>query len=285
MIPKEDRIVLERFFQYLLCENHAAYTLFGQKPISVAISGPSLKHPAEHMTTEKGWETWVRYRHLYKSNYFVLKRENFSQDDAIGYSFINKNQVLKIIRENLEDFQEVLGKETPEIILDKICLSEQPIFELSAPPPQKLIGLLLGYGKINAVNFEKELEIFIALNNKMAPPFLADPVLKSLNPLGKRFLEGYAHHKLSLKNKNDDLPTLIKEMKEIFETRCGFELSHSNYFLEKFVAPAFACWECLETAELRQSYEHTRTILFDAYKNRPFLEATLKQWTSPNESF
>jgi len=280
-IPEKDQIVLEQFFRFLLCENEFGYTLFGQKPISITITTfqPSLKQAAERMIFEKGWETWAHYRHLFPSDRFVLKRDIFGDNWNVTISLINKPLVYKQVVENLEIFQKFLGADSPETICQKICEGNQSIFDLAHPHPQALVGILLGYGKSNAINFQKESEIFEGLSRQLPP--LA-PEKTCLSPLGMEFLRAYSQKRYALKTKIPCLPSILKDLKEIFETRRIFLIG--NYGLEKFDSPKFACWENEETQELRKSYAKTRAILREVYKTGSILENTLNQWMHSSES-
>lgn len=91
-IPAEDRKTLEQFFQFLFLDNEFSYTLFGEKPITVTIitAQPRLECAIEHLISEKGWEVWTRYQHLFPSSRFIVKRDIFGENLAITISLINK---------------------------------------------------------------------------------------------------------------------------------------------------------------------------------------------------
>ena len=279
-IPEQDLVVLDRFFRCLLYENEFGYTLFGQKPISmtIALFEPSLKEPLERLTFEKGWEMWVRYRHLFPSDRFVLKKDVFGDNRNVTISLINKPMVYKEIVENLAVFRKFLGEQSTETIFQKICSGDKSIFDLTSPHPQALVGILLGYGKLNALNFQRDSEIFEGLNRQL-PPLAPDKI--SLSPVGMGYLKGCAQPRYTLKTKAPSFPTILKGMKEIFEVRQGFLIG--DYVLERFDSPKFACWDNEETVLLRESYKKTRVVLREIYKKGSFLENTLNQWTSPNE--
>lgn len=275
---------MERFFQFFMRDYEFGYTLFGQKPLSIACVSNQLVESIEYLTFAKGWEAWSRLQHLFPSDHFVLKKDKCGEckeNELFFISLINRATALKTISSNLPLFQEVWGEHSPEDILETICHEERSIFDIK-PPPQAAIGTLLGYGKGNALNFQKEITKFHQLSHKITPPLSEKKTVTSLSPFGQHCLKIFGTLDLPLKKEDSSVSSLLDEVKEVFDARQTFNLPGDTFMLEKYTAPAFACWENNpETDALRNSYSETRAVLRNAYKNGDFLEITLKQWTDP----
>lgn len=279
-IPSKDRLEIERFFSYLLCENEFGYTLFGNKPISIAaVSAKPNLSETDRFMIEKGWNLWLKYRHLFPSNRFILKRDILGENQCVTISIINKSLVYKAIKNNLEIFQKYLGTSDVTAIFERICEGDRCIFDLATPHPQAVIGILLGYGVSNALNFQRESELFEGLH-RQSPPLASDKIDHDA-PNFQTFLKAYGKPKYRLRSKVPSIVSFHREMKEIFETRKSFGMSE---YLDKFETPGFACWDSSETENLKDEYKHTRAVIRDAYKNGSFLETTLKQWMASDET-
>ena len=282
-IPAEDRKTLEQFFQFLFLDNEFSYTLFGEKPITVTIitAQPRLECAIEHLISEKGWEVWTRYQHLFPSSRFIVKRDIFGENLAITISLINKAFVYQKISENLPIFQKFLGTVSPDEVFDLVCNGDRSIFDLASPFPQAIIGILLGYGAGNALNFQREFEIFEGLNRQL-PPLALSKTMDELSSFEQKILKGYGQKKYRLRTKAPPLVMIFHDLKEILRKRRGFQIG--NFDLDRCCSPGFACWEGSETEELKKSYQKTRSILRNKFKNGSLLEDVLKQWISPNET-
>ena len=283
-LSKEDRVSMERFFQVLLYEYEFGYTLFGKKPASMAFVEPSLGETAEDVLLEKGWEVWTRFCRLLPDGPFLLKKAELFDGETTLFLLINQPLVLRAIVDHLDIFRPVFNEEDPEEILKQICHADQAIFKRGVSPPQAVIGILLGYGKENALHFQHEGELFCELDDQITPPLFIPKAFESLSPLGKRFLKGYGKRKPQLKKNSSKSSALLEEAKESLAIRRSFELTGGNFPLERFTSPRFACWgNTPETLALRQSYETTRIALREAYRQGSFLEVTLTQWISSPE--
>lgn len=284
-IPQDDRISLERFFQLLICDEVFGYTLFGQKPMSAAdFCYPSyyFHRVAQRIVFDKGWGAWIRHKHFFPSDHFVLKREDLKENgNTSHFLLINKQSTLRTIQEHLDIFQNALGKAmTGEQILEKICDPDVDIHSFLSR--QCLWGILFGFGKTNACNFDRENEIYKVLSGKITPPFFSKKDLESLCPLGKDFIKRYSPEQSSFISQS--ALGLIKELNDIIGGKKEFELFGSDFYLDRFSRPYFVSWEnCPETIKMQQLYIKTRAILKEAYRNGSFLEVTFRQWMSPQE--
>lgn len=124
-MPNLDREVLNSFFQLLSSDHNFSYTLFGNKPMSLAdyaskVCSWSLCHPSESLIFEKGWERWESYAAFFPSHEFVLKRCKGSRSATIF--LIHKKHALQVISDHLDAFQKILGERVyPQQLLQHLC--------------------------------------------------------------------------------------------------------------------------------------------------------------------
>jgi hypothetical protein len=291
-IPEQDQETLSSFFQLLFCDDNFSYTLFGNKPMSIGDFFSSttlwaLNTPGESLIFEKGWKVWESYASLFPSDEFVLKRCESKKSNwkILSIFLIHKKHALKAIRDNLDTFQEVLGHPVnPQQLLQELCDPHKDIMETLSH--NSLFGILLGYGKVNAMNFERKVTICDQLNAKMTPPFSGHHDMEALQPASQRLVQ-WRDSKTFCYPSEDCLPasendSLAEELNEILTKGDGFELYGSDYFLDKFTPPMFiARNHSRETEKLHADYLATKQKLHRAYLQGSFLEVTLNQWMDP----
>lgn len=160
-IPLEDRVKLERFFEYLLHNSIIGYSLYGEKPVSIetfpVLSKIPLrygvriwaKHPG-YSIVWNGIKTWQKYSHLFPSRNFVIRF--ITEYSTIV--LINKNEALKVIEENLDLFQKYSNtKQTSAEFLQEVCYPKEREYMIRYN--LILLGILLGYGRNNSLAFSK----------------------------------------------------------------------------------------------------------------------------------
>jgi len=152
-IPKEDRQILNRFFKHLVLRQ-GGYTLLGDKPLTDwfyvnddwSFNDFLAWHSYSNYVLRKGWQTWLRYHHLFPSQKFILKgieRDSSSFEIAL----INREACLHAIKEHAALFQKRLHIECScdEIFENYVC-------NLCIDDPL-LLGILFGFGVENAKAF------------------------------------------------------------------------------------------------------------------------------------
>ena len=290
-MPDQDRAVLDSFFQLLVRDYDFSYTLFGNKPISMACYSSQVTlctfyHPTEFLTFENGWELWRHYASCFPSNEFILKRSRDNRG-VLEIFLINKRHALQVISNHLDTFQEILNRcIDPQQLLQQLCCSQQDIMEI-LNNDATLLGILLGYGKINSANFERKVNICNHLNAKMTPPFSAHQDMKSLLPVSRNLVSLYDNGTFCYPSEKDCLPSsqdtsLTEELNDILSHEDTFEVYGSDFFLDKIIAPVFvARKDSPETEKLHEDYLATKQKLHQAYLQRSFLEVTLNQWMDP----
>lgn len=243
-LPKEDRATLESLFKFIFKTDHGAYTLFGDKPVS--LSGDFTLTPWEN-TIEgmrcgglfwKKWAVWETYKHMFPFTHYLMLREP-AKGSSIHYVIvINKKEFIKIFNENLNLFQTVLDEKiTPEEFLSNIE-KEKKTFVESIHDNQLLWGILLGYGKHNS-----------GLYNKRDRPYFNTMLLSSI---------AIERSKIKLQSIGDyDYSPVIME---------------SVHFVGERNHP--------ETLALQKKYRELRGRISEIYSKGDFLEITLRQLTT-----
>jgi hypothetical protein len=184
-ISREDYQALDKLFYCLMFENYFAYTLFGTKPITY--HGAFYDQPTAtierpnsaiiFLTNWKVWEKYAKHSEFQTKNFIFLEEK---RPELFGVYFINKKNVLQCVKENIEIFKCVLGKEiTPEKVL-QLLIESKDIYE-----PLKdnhiLYGILFGFGAENATAFYQKFELALPLPDPT--PFHNEDPKISLLPL------------------------------------------------------------------------------------------------------
>jgi hypothetical protein len=177
-IPLEDRQKLERLFDYLIHCSEFGYTLCGEKPVSIEATYLLNKIRPEHFVITfnncrgysiliRGGEAWNRCSYLFPSKNFVFRYiPEFNR-----VALINKKATERTIEENLDLFQKYShSKQTAIEFLNDVCFPKDKNKEYLGYYNEILLGILLGYGRNNAIAFSnkngliQQLEGFIPEN-------------------------------------------------------------------------------------------------------------------------
>jgi hypothetical protein len=244
-IPDKDRQEICSLFSFLVKEDHFAYTLFGDKAVS--ISGHFTLTPWENTLERiqsdaifwKKWQTWEKYKNLFTfKNYLVLNENHPSKNLQVSHIIIiNKKAFLKTVYQHLPLFESILGhKIVPEQLLSNIE-SGKASFRNSISNNEMLWGILLGYGKHNAILYNRRERDYF--NNAV----LSSPALE------------YSTIKLKGCGDYGYYPFLIG----------------SVYFVGDL--------DHAETVALRQKYRKLRGEISAIYAKGDFLEITLSKLT------
>lgn len=248
-IPPADQKVLEEFFRKLLFFNGFAYTLFGDKPVSTECFDLKENNAELFRISSLGYRTWKKYVHLFpKNRYLFLFYEN-TDEDVCEITLINKKSFHEIVAINKEGFTKVFGCElTSEKLLD-LLIQKGSLWNTPMRERDDLIGVLLGYGKINADLFQKRTEIMVG-NRKIKK--------KRTTPSS-----GYTSVEEELKDLNAALQSFSKEGKVSL-----------NYMR----LPGFkADWKNAETVQLSKNYRKQRKYITQRYSRDNVLEITFEQ--------
>lgn len=259
-IPKKDRNNLEYFFKHLVVMDQFGYVLIGEKPMAIGnfYKTPFYRHKEkfhiswnyftlEKLRMKKGYKTWLKYQKYFPLTNFILKTEE--NPWAPGVTFIlliNKELTKKTILENIRAFRSVMNKNINAETLVETLL-KKPILKEALLLHDGLIGILLGYGKNNAWKFYKKTK-------------------------NKNFQNVWKNNEIN------------KEITKKIESKSFLSLFSGNYTqdLEIILLPGFIGDTSIpETKKIKKKYLKAREKLIDLYKNKDFLEETLKLLCTP----
>jgi hypothetical protein len=244
-IPEVEQTQLKSLFYKILNQDHGAYTLFGDKPVS--ISGSVELTPWDN-TIEgipcgglfwKEWSVWEKHKHLFNPKKYLFFKEQ-SNNKLVKNSFVfivKKEEFIKTINKNKRIFEKILDREIVAENILKNIQENKITFLDSIKHNHILLGILLGYGKHNAGlfsrkyrdDFETGISCDLKKNNKI-----------HLKPCGDY------HYS----------PLVIK----------------STHFVADLKHP--------ETRKIQKNFCELRGKISAVYANGDFLEITLRQLTS-----
>lgn len=258
-MPQEDRIALEYFFRALLFDDLAAYVLYGNKPMALAVFRDDLKKMnrgyggfnyghlcRQNVIFREGWHAWEKYRHHFPFKRFILHQFShkfFSHDDTSTYILIiNRDAFEEVFKKNRAGFISKYGDEITSAKLLEVYLSEESFFSPELPDDVK--GVFCGYGAHNAELFQRRTNLELLTDLK-----LLDSRSQSFN-----------------------------RYREIKSTLQSFANQSLSCVLVRF--PCFVAdpdhWE---TKALRNNYREQRKKATQHYDHGNFLELTLKKLT------
>ena len=180
---------MEALLQSMIFEQGFGYTLFGNKPVSLA--GYSLNPSFDTIFFSKrssffpiaeAWSLLEKnvLRHL-QGNYILLKQvDRTKKCSTFQVIIINKSSFLQIVAEHLDLFCELLEKKIdPKALLDEVILNQKSLWDI-LKGNQALYGIILGYGKKNSLAFKRRWELgqvfsFKYQNALSTPPFYPRP--------------------------------------------------------------------------------------------------------------
>jgi hypothetical protein len=206
-ISTEDRVCIENFFRYIVYETPAAFTLFGDKPISI-IEIDVWTNPyyftdsAVSYELRRNFSKWKKYAHLFPSKKYVFVENDIFDRSRFCILLINQEACLKIIKEHLLLFQENINEKiSAEEILNRITSSSRLFDTLCSH--QGLLGILLGFGKNNAFAFHDIYERHLPFRTlKLFSEESGEPLL-AFNKLNFAVIDGDPENSY-LKKKYDD---------------------------------------------------------------------------------
>jgi len=256
-ISISDRAILEAFFRVLMLKEGGAYVLFGNKPVAFTSFSHSLhehmgapqmrRYERENKLIKEGWETWKKYAPSFHSSRFILecRTHNNGREEIC---LIDQERYEQVIKDNLRDFQGVLGDETtPEILLKKYRSGNKTLFQ-TLHEHQALLGIVLGFGTENSWLFHEHTSM-----RYDDPNLIPDRPFKQIRSMPAALNQ----HKL----------------KGIFNEknhRKCVKFLHLPYFL--------ADPNSEETRVLRAQYLQQQQAIQEAYAHGHFLEVTLKKF-------
>ena len=260
-ISQQDKNLLTYLFRRLLFQEDFAYCLWGTKPIAIddgiyrltfwkTFPCPIYSDEGEMCYYNHAILTWRKNKHFFSSDHFILldeEKDLFPQ--SIGIALINKFEFVKTVEEHLSLFKEVLGEEiTGELLLNKIETGEASL-KKALGYHEGLLGILLGYGKANALFFNEKIKFFKILERPTSLHFIYDH--QSIKAKYEKL-----NQQLTCFSPFDATPSLVNPL----------------YFAADVNHP--------ETIALQKKYQKERVKITESYSSGNFLEITFAQLIS-----
>jgi len=285
-LSKTDRALLTDFFDELVINHVFCYTLFGNKPVSWAayfiqpFTSDLLLQNNSKIFLHRGVKVWNTHKKLFHRNKYILK--TYKDQNVQSIYLINKQAFVSVVDKEIDCFKKILGSDvTSKSLLD--CIEQDDsYFNKVLKPHDDLLGILLGYGKSNAVLFKRYLELentlfsstripYQDLGNEKFLQLTSDQKFHfKINETKKVQMQQY-HKPASLKNLQEMVQEYVKTQSLLQPTFCSFTL-------QRFLFPMFrADLDSEETKELLSDYKTTLKYLSEVYENNDFLEITLQK--------
>jgi len=287
-MSEQDKIRLSLFFEDLVCNHCFGYTLFGDKPIS---STTYFVRPLIHdllfeeksgIILRNGEKAWMSHKNSFVLKKFLIKLCTYQN---IRYIYlINKSLFTKQVETHIEYFKQTLG---PDIdakeLLNRLEQENLRVEEL-LQNHHGLIGILYGFGKQNAMNFQRYSELDAPLYDDPLPPYKVqyEEDFLALNPEQKLFL--WINRKTENKNRKKQKLVPSRGFQDLRQEynhmQSKLDYTHEAFALQRFSPPGFRMDpDSQETKELLASYKKSRLALSEIYTNGNFLEITLTKLT------
>lgn len=272
-LSKDQKILLEKFFQFIVRDSFSGYVLYGDKPI--CIEGYSLDTESGALSgVNEDADLFVKAVEFWKDlKISPNNKEYFFLIFNVEYGYchiicINRRAFLRAVNENLSLFRYVLGPNlTADALLQQLIDSKERFYQV-LKDDNVLLGILLGYGTENALLVSRKEYISDAFyyNHKEDFPFIAK--LKRLawekQPRQEQKLPSFGFTTLT-----EELQT-FKNQTKVSRSLMRFDSCHIPYF---GCVPGSQ-----ETKGLLATYEKNRQEIMNAVQKETFLEDTLAKF-------
>lgn len=265
-MPKSDRNGLEYFLLEFITWNSGGYVLFGEKPMALNVIDEKItpfKSFSEFKTAiiprriklVRGYKTWRKYEKffpMYKYAFFYEKARNGSM-----FTLVNKSAFIQKVNQYKDNFALILHRVVQGDELLKEGLNKPLISEILCNHDE-LLGTLLGYGRENAFLFHQR-------NQLSTEKEMIDFIEK--------------HHFKSAWTDEEFEAFRIQFLNHSWITTYVTGAHLKDFRL--MALPGFAAvLDSEETQYWRNHYLQTKAKIIEFYKDKDFLEATLRILTS-----
>ncbi len=279
-IPFEDRCYLEFFFRTLISQESGCYVLFGDKPAAMMVYEDRQdfklltlsRRPISGFSKEKlGLKVWQKYRHLFPlKDYAIVNTRAFTPSSSGAVFLINKKRLLTTLSQNFIEFQKSFPEfRTPKHLLDGM-LDDATILHRVCFQHDVLLGIILGFGKDNAVLFAREmqLESFLFPQSFICGRYRENPLARPTPQPGFSSLE-------------EELTAIQVKGGGIFDPHDETLVNWTLHFPLGFLVDTTKT----DPKKLYVKYKQQRIRATRAYDKGNFLEITLRELTSGTGTF
>jgi hypothetical protein len=277
----KDKEELLFFFEEIIINDAFGYTLTGDKPMSFTTystnSKDILRDPSCAFLTQ-GEALWKQYSALFPSKNFVFKFQTFPTDDNHQIFLINRKAVIAVVEKNLDLFRQILGNTTtPDKLLEELESNDRKIQEV-LKHHEGLFGILLGFGRNNAMAFQKRDENIQTIQALLLHPVhIPEEKVSIIEEKWPFFLDWRINSSICIRTEGDPNKTLentIDEFIALQKELGGFNKSQNSLAFVNI--PGFmALQNNEETKELFMKYSEIQRTMTIAYSYGDFLEVTL----------
>jgi hypothetical protein len=158
-IPKEDCLILERFFRELVRADGLGYVVFGSKPL--CLTGYFDFLPLNCLCCENdnhdikiGWKIWLKYCKKFSTNSFFFFEETRSIKNGLMHCIffiINKNLV-NVLNQNQTIFKEIFGLNFDNKSFLAEVIRKRSVYD-AIRDHEGVLGILLGYGAESSMQY------------------------------------------------------------------------------------------------------------------------------------
>jgi hypothetical protein len=262
-ISDTEKLDIKELFDFLFKHQVFAYTLYGDKPMSFSepLDDISKTNISEYISLKdycqetlenfveskkafkKRWDTWHRYRDKFQlKNYLLLEKKIANQSRIF---LINVAAFEGIVNKNIKLFRKIVGANiSAEVLLEQFKDEETDVWDI-LKHHTGLIGILLGFGRHNAMLFQKREKLYDLLENPLTN---SESIEKKLNQIGNR---------LSFFHEHD--PQIIASINRVMF------MADSNH---------------PETIKLKKKYDKLNQKINEIYSRDDWFEQTLSQLVS-----
>lgn len=263
-ISEKDKKEINLFFKNLFFEQSFAYSLFGDKPMSLSdeiLDKFSQKKWVELLEIDgycdntlkpfcdpsnslnERWKIWEKYKSKFTiKNYLLLKKEIGSQTRLF---FINIKAFKKIVGENINLFRKIINSNlTADDLLEEIKNENKNMMD-TLHDNEGLLGILLGFGTHNSMLFQKREDLINSLGKNLKDP---RSIQKKINELDEKLQSLHSHD-----------PYIIATMH-----RVGFAADQSHE----------------ETHYLKSKYDRLNKKVLDIFARKDWFEQVLLKLTA-----
>lgn len=246
---------LGSFLRVLLFSDDFSYLLFGSKPVAATgfEKSPPFRFSRSYLSRSdfeinKGLELFKKNQDFFSSKEIFVRISEDEEDHFV--LMINKENLLRTLREHIKDFQQVLGPETTvERLFNQIIENEHLADVIKQH--HALLGILLGYGRENAWLFHEKHAITLKMR-EFEPPLKKDD-----DALRKLFDE------------IDQMTTFFSEESHEWKYVLTSPRIHLPHFMADPTGP--------DTKKLKEQYGKERAAMRKRFSEQGHIEATFQK--------
>jgi FKBP-type peptidyl-prolyl cis-trans isomerase len=271
--------ILQKFFQKLFVESTAGYVLYDSKPLYL-----NNIHDEKSLCIGTDWhrtiteaeaflDVWKNIDLEKTSNNYLLKISNTSLDPCSmqnEFLLINRKAFLKEVDKNIILFQHQMGVNVTAVaLLNKLLDPGENITSLFKGKIS-LLGILLGYGPLNSICYERGINIIKPALVKTSLSPLYRPDLPPINEsdIVKQCSDSKASPSFGFSSIADEIEYLSQSI----------EPPTHNYGKNSTKIPFSYLHNTEESLNLLKMYEKAQFRIDEALREETFLKDVLKKF-------